>query len=321
MRKFCLSTGLVLFIWICLGQTLKVTIPFYYGNIQLAKKIPVFAKLGPEVNTLFFGNSTIHRQLDPSLFDSHTRNNTKSFNLGTDATSFEENYFIIENLLKYGFLKNTERIFLAIDHSMGIADDNMHTLRSVYYHDIRRLSYLIQYNRNNYAEIWKNLISFVENNLGIYRFRRCIQIPNFPELSPYSINNFGYEPLNIEANLPGDYSFVSTEHSDILKRIGAYKGSSNLRPASQRDQEITRKIYSLKSLLEQNNIELVCIFLPNNRLFFQYDENSAIYLGDGPDFKEFFAIENRFNFGHLNEKGNYFFTKRIAQEYNKLSFQ
>ena len=113
---------------------------FYFGIIEMAEwssdnignsffkqKIIDYDRQATQINTVFFGNSWINRQLNPIFFDSLTTSNTRSYNLATDATPFMERSFLLEKFLnKY----QPKQIIFLVSPSIGIQRENLHHYRT-----------------------------------------------------------------------------------------------------------------------------------------------------------------------------------------------
>lgn len=324
MKKYLIRVLLFGCIYIVTIQLVRFVVPFYMGNVQLVQKMPLFKKVSGNTNTLVFGNSLINRQFNPLTFDEYTLKNTKTFNLATDGTPFEECAYLIENFLKTDLLQGTERIILMLSHAQGIRDRNLHTYKTSYYHDFKRMLFGIGYRSSDEEMVRNHYYSTLENYAGLFRIKRLIEYNKILETRPpHGLTHAGYEPASkLFGGFPPDVSNVPPQYIDELERWEKFKASQETerinKPLTKKEQVLYDYAIDLKNLVESKGIKLHYLFLPNDILFFRFNIPGSIYLGDGPEFPEYFYPDNRFNAGHLNDIGAELYTKRIAEKFNEL---
>lgn len=323
MSKFILRLLLLMGIYLVCAQLMKRATPFYLGNVMLAQKMPLFNEVGVQYNTAFFGNSLVNRQLNPITFDKHTTRNTKTFNLASDATPFEECAFIVENFLDIKEFANIENVLIILNHSGKLQERNLHTYRTANYHDLSRLKFGLNYRSDSKDSKLNHIYAFLENNLGMFRISRWLEIFQIKSTRPaQGVTHAGFEATSQSGLLPIDASNISAQNVNnllegrttrITDRISLMK-----RPLNHKEMVLYQAAIDLKTKVEKNGRNLHYVFLPNSVLYYKLNIPGSIYLGDGPDFQEYFTPEYWFNAGHLNDIGSEVLTKKLAEKFNTL---
>lgn len=314
MRKFLKKFILAFCLYLCLTVVVRQFVPFYFGNDQLTEKFKLFNAYSDKFNTVFFGPSTINRHIIPYSFDKATRNQTTSFSLAADATPFAERSYLVENFMNQYEIKN---IFLQVSHSANINENNMHTLRSVHYHDLKRLRYFFAYRSSNFEELKKNILSFFENGLFMFRLKHLLASEY--KLKEYSFKNRGYLPMDEgdinEYGQNRNFARQQEKYESAIAKGLNFTKPKNIKTNSS-DRAIINECKRLEKVAEAKGVNLYFVFLPSDILYYKAEGlKNKLYLGDGPDFIEYFDFENRYNFSHLNENGAELFTERLAKKF------
>ena len=301
---------------------LRWTTPFYYGNVMLAQKMPLFKQNCGQYNTAIFGNSTVNRQFNPVTFDSLTESSTHTFNLSSDGTPFEECAFILENFLNDECFENVKTVFLVVNHSQRLRDENKNTYKIAYYHDLKRLQYNLAYRYDDPEDKRAHWDGFLENMLGRFRFSRIIEMDQAYATRPlHGVSHRGFDPTSqMYGGFEKDASSMRPDQAEALLAYAKRTTSESQaihRPFSKRDSVLYHSALNLKKEVESQGKVMHYIFLPNDPNYFRYKIPNSIYLGDGPEFPEFFEPTMRFNAAHLNDIGSEIYSERIAQKYNE----
>jgi len=298
----------------------KSLVPVYLGNHQLTQKMLSFKPEANKINTVFFGNSTVNRQIDPIVFDQFTTSNTYSYNLAADATPMMERSFLIE-----WFVKNykVERIILLVGHSADLRDVNLNTLRIVSYHDWKRLLYTFKYRAEKPREILKHIGAYIKNQLAMFRVKELLKYRSIQNATPQAFkSNRGYLALDIEKQATNFQSEKFAEEADKYKQLFAkvnQKIDFSRFTLTHKDRAIIEECNRLQKILESHGTELIFLFSPNSPHYYHYDLKNSIYMGDGIDFQEYYKFENRYDPGHLNSKGADIYSKRLGLLFNKFT--
>ena len=318
MRKFLKKFILAFSLYLCLTVVVRQFVPFYYGNDQLTEKFKLFNTNPDKFNTVFIGPSTFNRHINPVSFDRLTRSATTSFSLAADATPFAERSYLIENFIKKYEVKN---IFVQVSHSAYIHENNLHTLRSVHYHDFKRLRHLLGYRSSDFDELQKHILSFFENGLFMFRLKHLLASEYEP--SNYNFKNRGYIPMDVE-----DTNTKKGQNRSFARKQAKYESKvakfTNFRKPKKikthaADIAIVEECKRLEKIAQAQGVNLYFVFLPSDILYYKAETlNNKLYLGDGVDFPEYFDFQNRYNFGHLNKDGAELFTERLANTFLEL---
>lgn len=304
MKIFCLKILIFLIILLSIIYSIKSTVPFYWGNNDLGHKIEYFLKKKYidristqkqiECNVLFFGSSRTYRHIQPILFDSIT--NFISFNLGGNGSFFLETDYIIDNILNNINNNDTVRIFQQKTTPIIITDKNFHSVRSKYFLDFKRLKIALKYFliHEDYKQVYRHIISYIENKLGIGELRRIYNY-HFTKNLPPSFNlkmlQKGYWPMGAENN------FVLKTKQSI-------------------DEDIPSHFY-LKKNLSSDSLKIITSILNDNHT--KNFNNIISYKITGENYNKF-KLEKKYYYdrGHFNSKGSRIFTKKLAQHCAKL---
>ncbi len=319
MKKFLTKTTLVILAYIILMFVVRSLLPYYLGNEQFLRKMYYYDKASDNINTVFIGNSLINRHVIPAVFDANTDLSTYSYNIAADATNIMERSYLLEHFLgKY----EVDRAFMLVNHSLEIREPNLHTLRLVYYHDWKRLKFSLKYADKNVQQIKYHLMSFMENQFGMFRLRALTNYKQSIKTTPPDmIRTRGFLAMDNEDHkkrpqAPG-YARNEKKHTKTLKKAKRIKDYTNYE-LTRKDLAIIEECNRLKKLAEVKDTELYFVFLPNSPGYYTYNLENRVYLGDGNEFPEFFEFENRFNRGHLNREGAKIFSERLAQAFNEI---
>ena len=298
--KLCAFT---LFIVMILSA-IKSTVPFYWGQNQkfklLENKIEYFLENSNQYDVLFFGSSRTYRHIDPLLFDSIT--GLKSFNFGIAGCSYLETHYLIDNLFKSLVKKDSLIIFLQETAPWPIKDDNLHSIRSKYYLDIKRLDMALSYywKKRNYHQIYNYLVSYLENKLCIGELKMIFfyLTPDHPRKNEIMkcydeiiINNQGFLSIDQQISMQWSSTGLNKRRSKYLEKINQ---------AVDNETVLTQKEEVVISRLDDCNIN-------------SYNVKISFYkIGE-------IRLRNEFYFDkvHFNLKGGRFFTEKIAKEFIK----
>ena len=248
-----------------------------------------------KVNTVFFGNSTVNRHIDPVVFDQFTTSDTYSYNLSADATPMMERSFLIEWFVKR---YKVDRVVLLVGHSADLRDVNLNTLRIVSYHDWKRLSYAFKYRQEKPKQKLNHVGAFLKNQLAMFRVKELLKYRSIQNAAPEAYKtNRGFFAYDLEEGLTDfqNKGYVMTAHKykpALAKAIK--KRDFSKYPMRYTDWAIVDECRRLQKVLEEYGTQLIFLFPPNSPQYYHYGLENSIYMGDGSEFKAFYKFENRY---------------------------
>jgi len=201
MAKYLIKTSLFILLVIVLLQLIKSSVPFYWGNRLFAQKIEYIKNSNEDFNCFFIGSSVTRRHIAAEIVNENT--GLQSYNLGTGSQYNLETTFLIENLVnKLNLIDNDDLIIFdrTLPEITDIADVNLHTTRSKYYLDFKRLKTGLQYyiKQKNFNQVYNHLLSYFENQLCIGGLLEIFRIhftgfgslpkPEYDQLGFYSMD-------------------------------------------------------------------------------------------------------------------------------------
>ena len=313
---FTLILYLVIFLINC-------TIPYYWSNSLLTQKIE-YLKSNPELyNTVAIGSSKVYRHFIPKEFDEIA--NTKSFNLGAPAMFMLEYYYLLDNLTEEN--TNIKNILFLASPPVPIAKMNLHSIRSKYFMDWKRSFFSMKFFKNDWDQMYKHALSFLENIFNIGEFSHIISyhFEDKESLSKYLVEEKGFFALDHEEHLYKDNglkrrkaNFVNVQGNRPLAGIDKRMPEVNWK-LSYEEQTFLDELEQIQILCNKKGVNIQFIFLPNSYIQQKSDFLKTLYLGDGVEFPEYFSPEYIYDKGHLNNKGAILFTKRLAKLYSETN--
>lgn len=294
MKKFLIKifsfTGILLLII----AALNLSVPFYWGNDVMTKKMEYLLN-DPlnDYNTFFLGSSHTYRHINPLKFDSVT--NCKSFNLGSPGTGHLEASYIMENFLNSYYTENRINVFFQNTKLWQIKDKNLHSVRTKYYLDFKRTAWAVKYWFNqspkNLKQVYNHIISYIENLLCIGKINEIL--------------NYHFNPSNSESDI-------------LIEQNGFYSLDQELKLENKKDllvrkKQFQRKKNKTKSEKNSNYIKIKKIELENLNNFSANNKINFYKLGKFSLTEDYF-----FDRGHFNEKGASIYSTKIGESFLKL---
>ncbi len=275
---------------------IKQTVPYYWGSPLIEKKIKHIAQDSKVYDNFFIGSSKTYRQINPELFDRKTKLN--SYNLGNIGQFYLESNYILDHFLEEYPIKEKTNILIQEMQISKIADGNLHTLKSKYFMDFKRLKIGVKYfwNKKDYTQVYRHILSFIENKLCIGEFREIIDyhLKDANELRNHIQEQNGFYSLEQEV--------VLDDNKDLLNRNKFFKKSNQYKKWKINEELKNVRIKKITPSYANINTE-------NELLAFH--QFSAISL----DAKYYFDR------GHLNDKGVEIYTKKLGNAFNLLHSQ
>ena len=240
---------------------------------------------------MFIGSSKTYYHIDVQLFDDLTGQD--SYNLGCNGMFYLETHYILEQLLNCNHGLNDLKIFQQIRTPHLIKKQNLHSVRSKYFMDWKRMVMGLSYfwERRRYGQVYYHVLSFVENILGLGMLRQIFDYhteSRTPLLKSIKSQN-GFYSLDQRA--------IDEKNQKVKK-----KAIRNFQPfVPSPDHRPSTQIEIKKLDLEEMNIQL--------------DLASIQFYQIGP-----IKLDPKFyyNRGHFNEKGAKQCTQLIASSFLDL---
>ena len=301
MKPFATKISALIIATLAIILCLHSLIPYHWGNPLVSAKLNCIDE--SEVNTVFIGNSRIHHQVIPILFDSIV--GTKSFNLASQSASILENSHLLEGFLK---THEVERIIIPYHLFSQIHDRHQHTLRAAYFWDKEMVQASVSEFEKG-SEYYKRHIKLYLRKLAFLGSAKGLVSLFVPDPRQGHIcENRGFYPIkkNPQAGVPAFEKWFETFQNGITGDESHHYTRNNA---------ITSKYYlKLQRLCDSYDIELFIFFYPNDHTYEQVEFNNEIYLGNGDNFPEYFHKPYWHDRYHMNPAGAKVFTQRLAEK-------
>lgn len=324
MKQFVVKFLLFVLLIIISLNVFDSFLPYHYGNRIFSEKIQLYRQNKQNYNTVFFGSSRIHNQINPTVFDKE-RKGLKSFNFGVRATFNPESYFLLENFLKSKDSDGIKYVFLEVLKLSDIDPSNSLTIRGYYWSNFSYLLYINNYisqsSLSNLKKIklsGKYLRSYGFKQFDIHRFqiwKEKILIKNFEGYTN------GFSPLTNEK-----MNSYKKFHSDTTNNYIKASQLLTQRIISKSNQNYghLNKLNSLNSLAKEKKIELFYIITPRSSNFSfalqvlkNLPKERVINLANQKEYPELYLVKNSYDTAHLNENGSNIFTSLIGKKFDE----
>lgn len=330
MYKFLTKIAAFFLLIIVLLQVFNQTLPSYWGNEVIYKKM---AQLGAEtkvVNTVFIGTSRIHSHVNPKLYDSLVKK-SYSFNIASPGAAGLETTRIVDQIINSSEEHNIRTIYSEIPSFNTPPKQNSQSVRAKYFYDFRSFRYNIQFIFNKPISLWEKcqmvphaLKVYLENLLNLGLLRSAIT-------TGY---DYHFGKKNIERTPRRGFN----ELKKTIKKFGPVKSrlhqAQNFYTADKEGEQNTEYPFLTKTLLENiakaetKGIRLIYVLLPKVPIK-KYQENyytlinlpakNALNLSHPKEYPAFYKQENSADKAHLNFKGAKLLTQLLAEHTNEFS--
>ncbi|KMQ68249.1 hypothetical protein ACM39_10440 [Chryseobacterium sp. FH2] len=303
--------------------TLFIAIMFIIGLIKLAlspnsnysypflnAKLD-YLKKHPEYNLYFIGSSKINDQIDCKLIDDNMKG-IKSYNLGANAGFNLENFQTLEYVLENPSFK-PKYIVLELQDKINITRQNLKTERSfgAFNYENTLFASKFQKENGNYKQMALSWASFI---LNVFHFSKHYD----ERIIQDAHNRFVDETQGFSAL---DYSIIpryeETELKNIIKdRLERYHADDRKHTPNK---ALVEKINELAEKCRKKNIKLIMLIPgpaePDAKKLQVYQNAvrvPVISLVNPDEYPEFYLYENRWDNGHLNERGSKILSKKMV---------
>lgn len=295
---------------LALNPNSNYSYPFLNAKMEYLKK-------HPEYNLYFIGSSKINNQIDCKLLDENSKG-LKSYNLGANASFNLENFQTLEKILETPSFK-PKYIVLELQDKINITKLNLKTERSFGAFNYENTLFASQFHIDNgsYKQVVLSWVSFI---LNVFHFNKHCDERAVQE----NHNQFVYEGQGFS---PLEYSSVPKTEEAKLKAV--IKDRLDRYHADHKKYRVNRalveKINALAEKCRKRNIELI-MFIPGpaepdaKKLLVYQNALSVpvISMVNPEDYPEFYLYQNRWDYGHLNEKGSKILSTKLAPLLNGI---
>lgn len=308
----------------------------------LNNKLAALKKQANEINTVFIGASTTNSGIKTADFDSimHLYNyNTNSFNFGIPGMNIPETQYILDIILAEE-LPHLQTIILEVnDLSLEMKANKLNSSRVINYHDGKRtLAILNSIWHSSYSMMDKYRLLKTRLSLFFKRISHAGKLKDILHSFFQNENHPNRTELNKIIRLKGYSSLDKTENLNAKKRRKEFlleSGQQKYRgflKNSQRPEKVTEKFQLARSsaypflteILEKlsaRGINTILLNSPSdgrwsfiiNQLKTEQSKYLTIEMNLPQKYPALFAIENRFDAYHLNDRGAKIATKIMAE--------
>jgi len=246
-------------------QIIKKSVPFYWGNKLFAQKIDFLQNANENYDCFFVGSSLTSRHVIPKIINRDTK--LTSYNLGTGSQFKLETSYLIDHLINsYDFIDKEDLIILdrGVRRIKDIDDVNLHTIRSKYYLDLKRLKIGLAYyiKQKNFNQIYNHILSYFENQLCIGELIKISEIhfKGFGNLSKFEVDQLGFYSMG--------------QHQKVLNSQRLKSLNEKFKAAVKEGKHNNRKLKEIKIIEYEFNLNHKKTYInygnpiTNNTLYF-----------------------------------------------------
>lgn len=317
MKRFLSILSLFIAIMFIIGLIKLALSPNSNYSYPLLNAKLDYLKKHPEYNLYFIGSSKINNQIDCKLID-ESINGLKSYNLGANASFNLENFQTLEYVLENPSFK-PKYIVLELQEKINITKLNVKSERSfgTFNYENTVFASRFQKENGNYKQTVLSWVSFV---LNVFHFNKhCDEKDIQHSYNRFVGENQGFSPL--------EYSIVPRTEKNKLNEV--IKDRQNRYHADHAQHTVNKvlveKINQLAEKCKKRNIQLI-MFIPGPaepdakklQVYQSALSIPVISLVNPDEYPEFYLYENRWDYGHLNEKGSKILSLKLVPLLNNI---
>ncbi len=319
IQKILLYTVIVFFV----GMILVYQIPnANYSNPYLESKIDYLEKNSQEFNTLFIGSSKINNQVDCKVIDS-INPQLHSYNLGTNAGFNPENFNTLRRIVSNEKLSSIQVIVLDLQNLINISRNNIFSERSYNPYNYSNLWFTQKFHWENraYAQMGYSAVSFMMN---VFHYKKTLERTKEDSVTQWVIReNQGIFPLDRDSNpqVLKRKENLESHPKEIQERIHQYYQMQN----PKANESLILELEKLQRLCQANNIQLILLAPapaePTGKEILDIKKRISVPVIENLDPKEnpeFYTLANRWDYGHLNQKGAEIFSRKTALQLKEI---
>ncbi len=323
-------------------------LPFGWGDPIFTAKIRFYEPKKEQFNAIFLGESMTYRQISPNIIDSILQYHDydfHSFNIGADAHNMLQQMREADYLLEKN--PDIKYVFLNLSMTADLFWSNMHTAYIMHWMNFNSLKNGIKVSlESTYLGNTKKRINAVRNYLTTY-LEKMLLFGVMPDaiynLSVDNSHYLGYDSLGFYpySDTASRLLTINRESEELLLKMRKqYLENDSLRAEIKRITEMSYRgdlgkvempFFSqlLNDYIKQKStqgVNVIYILPPKMDkyyfmllpVFLTLPESNRINLADPQYYPEFYALENTFNFRHLNVEGAQLYSRILAEEIRKL---
>lgn len=310
-----------------------------FGADYILQKKAIYLNKADKFNIIFAGSSYMYRSIKPDVFSKQMEINGYKFSAYNFAApgsyAFEANHYL--NLLtEFPGGKKPDYLFINLfpinsDYIITVMEENRLTNRMIRYHDLETTLLNIEAILLSDFEIKKKIVTIFEHithllfnimNVGIGKQLNEPFRLNTSEVS-WLVNRNGYHPSLMEKNAHKKKYTEKTHENAVELHERDYEKLSENRPLQIKRNEFSFRYHQYKKL-QRNGINVIYIIPP---VLYDMREMHDLCRSDGfptcfkmdDPFKypELIKYQNRYDIGHLNDRGADYFSKYIADRFSE----
>ena len=324
MKRFLKNIGLFSLLVISGLFIGGLSLPYFYGNDDVANKIKYLSATNQTVSVAVFGSSRVHEQFLSEVFDTAVRGfNTKTFNFGSQGAGNAETYYLYENFIQSLDSGTLSFAILEIQPFTTVTDRNLFKTRSSYYLDLSTFSYMF----NFILDVDRTAI-VKGKMLNKLFLSKAFDLVNISKLA-YLRKANSYEPVTLSGCIPHFEKDGKGETDGLRELLTERKEKAtifNLPSESLSPINIVHKarLLQLQAISKKKGVKLYFLISPKN---IDYEEiagfafafkESLIEVANSEKYPLLYDYDYAYDRGHLNYKGSVLFSRYIAKEFEKL---
>lgn len=322
MKKYLLKIVVVIGLLTLTSFLIDLTVPYYWGRMRMAHKIEYLEDNPGVYNTFIMGSSKVHCNYDPKEFDKNLPGylKVKTFNLGCNGSTFDENYFIAKELIPN--LVDAKYLLFQITRPRALAVKEKQTIEGRYFYDWDVMKFLFSFYQR--SEIQKAVgQKFLLNVFNIGELQEKIQYRN--RLYKFDL---GVEKLNLTHGhfntmiekddwvVAGRLKRDNPRYVENLKDQLSNHKSNMSRPLIV-DGALLQKVTEINNLCLAYGITCVFFSVPNEAYSLPPNLN-YIYMGNGDSNNKYFNVDNHLDHVHVFPAGAKIYSEDLAQKFIQL---
>ncbi len=320
MKKFLKNTTIFVLLIFGLGVLLWFRNGDQINKNTVLNQKQAFLDKHPEFNTVFIGSSKINNQINPQIIDA-LNPGLKTYNLGANASFNLENNSTIDFLL-HNQNRRLKYIVLELQNKIDLTRTNLNTERSFGALTPQNFPFFLSYQKENkdYKQLAFGLYSTV---LSIFNFNKEKTTMEESYLNQF-IEKDGFIPLDKDKNsavLQRNKDLLA-KPSEITRRLTVFNNDQTVYVPNQ---NLEKKWLELSNQCKDKGIQLVLLLPapaePDAKellVYTQSNEIPVINMLNPAETPEFYQLENRWDYGHLNEKGANLLSEKIGKAMQSL---
>ncbi|MCO5247674.1 MAG: hypothetical protein M9887_01820 [Chitinophagales bacterium] len=324
---------------------------FGWGDSTFYTKSKYFLDHPDQFNGVYIGGSLEYRHIDPHTIDSIASSkgvDLRSFNLGNDGYNLPLQVWVTENILKRdtGDLKY---IFLSLSSDPLFYKGILHTKEWDYWQNLKSVIFSIRvlYQMDLPPKIKKQFSRFYLTSLA----ENAVKVQMMGDLLQFRLKPVPADSIYLGKNKDGFFPYDDEEaylsqRDDLTEEIISKMENNNLSKIDYQENQAKRDSLEhrwtkefetfdpeqkpiplyLKTYLDlyqrckERGIQLIFVMPPKGRtsyqllmaIYEQLPEDSKINLADPRVYPEFYALENGYNYHHLNLKGAKIYSTKMG---------